>query len=234
MPFLHFYSPKEICTAYLDPEALRSEAGEDAEYRLVFEGMLQRNWIKGDLTEELMQAYRKDLESYSYSLLKDEMPLGNVTLQFFRGIRNNVTLPVYPSFTNTIALLEREGVSFDVSEIAGNINSITVHQDIWYDVTGEAPVPEWLSKWSHAITEPGRVEIDKTYTDPEEIEAIVRSVVMYDAVEDGVWFNRDSLLYHNNIEISVDGKTDEYDIVAGYYTFVKKNAPDFIATDFIT
>lgn len=221
-------------TAYLDPEALRSEAGEDAEYRLVFEGMLQRNWIDGALTEELMQAYRKDLESYSYSLLKDEMPLGNVTLQFFRGIRNNVTLPVYPSFTNTIAFLEREGVSFDVSEIAGNINSITLHQDTWYDITGEEPVPDWLSKWSHAITEPGRVEIDKTYTDPEEIEAIVRSVVMYNAVEDGVWFNRDSMLYRNNIEISVDGKTEEYDIVAGYYTFVKENAPDFIATDFIT
>ncbi|MBQ9512688.1 MAG: hypothetical protein IJR58_05805 [Lachnospiraceae bacterium] len=227
------YKQVAFRTAYLEPKELIAEAGKDSEIRLVFEGMLQRHILHPSKMETVLEAYRKDLDAYDYTMIRDEMPLGNINLQFVYSMRDNTTFPVYSSFTNTLAVLKKEGIALDVKEVAKNINAITIHQEYWYDVYEGQPLPEFLSKYSYAITEPGRIVLDKTYTNPEQIEELIESIVLFSAVEDGVWVNRDALFLNYNLEVSVDGKTDEYDTTAGYYTFVKDKTPDFIANDFI-
>lgn len=227
------YKKVAFRTAYLEPEKLIAEAGKDSEIRLVFGGMLQRHILHAAKMDAVLEAYRKDLATYDYTLIRDELPVGSITLQFVYSDRDNTMLPVYPSFTNTLAILKKEGVALDAKEVAKNINAITVRQEHWFDVYEGQTLPEYLSKFSYAITEPGRIVLDKTYTDPEQIVEIIEGVALYSVVEDGVWVNRDAQIRSLNLNVSVDGTTDEYDITAGYYTFVKDKTPDFIANDFI-
>ena len=168
-----------------------------------------------------MEAYRKDLALYDFTMIRNAMPLGIATIQFYNSSRNSVQLPVYPAYKNTIRVLEGEGVLFSAEAIAQHINSVRVVQDYWYDT--EADLPEVLlrnSKWKQHETEPGHIEISKTYTDAGEIAQIIEASTLYDASVDAIWFDRGEAMAMSRIagslDLSADGKNADYDIDVGY------------------
>ncbi len=124
--------------------------------------------------EELKDAYRKDLEHFNFTTMMEELVMGDITLECIEdGVYVHGSYPVYPSFTNTIALLERDDcyrggyLNLDEVEqiIVRNSNSKIFDEYAQQDVYD----PEISFSYSSFTVEKG-------FDDPKEMEEIAKAL----------------------------------------------------------
>ena len=102
--------------------------------------------VEGGASAELLKAYQEDLESLTYETREKELPIG--TIQFVttimdkaltgrendssngyyysRDIADRCYYPVYPSFTKTLELLEKNGVTVEHGLSSSNVEKIEI------------------------------------------------------------------------------------------------------------
>lgn len=113
-----------------------------------------KDYSSRDLTAEqyetFREAYLKDLEAFSYTFARENVPIARLTFSCREKYRNNdlpdytdctVSLPIYPSFENTIRVLKDCGIWTEpldyIPLLRGihNYNSLTPEQQSLYDDT---------------------------------------------------------------------------------------------------
>ncbi len=169
---------------------------------------------------ELSDAYRKDLlENYTFSSIKEKMPIG--TIEYENNGNNFVfgSMEVYDCFANTIALLQKYGIYSDYSLKAEDIKEIKVTNyymgyDLDDDEAAEPPSEDAQSSY-------------EIYSDKESIEKIIE--VSISNSYHNPWFNYSRMGYQYGIEIYMKGNTSNYSDL--YYTFYKGKVPDFVKKD---
>ncbi len=171
--------------------------------------------------EKVSDAYRKDLlENYSYSNIKDKMPIGNIEYEN-NGADDYIygSLDVYDSFTNTIALLQEYGIYQEGTLKASDIKEIRVtNYYVGYDLEEN---PDNEMSYDNAKSS------SISYTNEESIEKIIE--VSISNSYHNPWFNYDKTNDQYGIEIYMKGNSSSY--CDQYYTFLKGKVPNFVKED---
>lgn len=79
----------------------------------------------GALYREFAKAYRKDLEHYSFRQMNEENSIGRVSFEAYRPCYMSMDFDVYPSYENTIAFLQSNGLYPEETK-AEDIEGMTV------------------------------------------------------------------------------------------------------------
>jgi len=78
---------------------------------LYYDNGAGRTEVTDFTVEKLVTAYRKDLEGFTFTERMEHLATGKIELECIeKGVYVHTTLPIYPSFANTIALLENAGM----------------------------------------------------------------------------------------------------------------------------
>lgn len=121
---------------------------------------------EGFTLNELVTAYRKDLESFDFQTMIDEHVQGRFTLEY--AAQNHYVsgfLPVYPSFENVNKLLKDNGLYHEYYVDADTVEQMVIRND--------------NSELRDAYEEDGDYQlyqdfmVEETFDDPEEIRQIV-------------------------------------------------------------
>ncbi len=142
----------------------------------------------GTLYQEFEEAYKKDLEQYSFSLMNRESSLGRVAFQTYRPFYMDQEYDVYPSYEHTIAFLKEHDL-YPEEATAEDVRSITV-TDYETDSTSEAE-----------------------YTDPEKIQEIMDHSVV---VISSNWKKDDVADYQYDLSVSTN-QTDNMTYYSCYF-----------------
>lgn len=157
----------------------------------------------GSLYTKFEEAYKKDLEQYSFTQMNRENSIGRVIFQTSRPVYIDQEYDVYPSYTNTIAFLRENGL-YPEDAPADRLVSVTVSK---YDDEGNSSSAE--------------------YTDPEQIREILEKAEMSISTN---WKNTNELDYDYDIS-TIQRQTDVG--TGYYYSlwFRKGEVPDFVLVD---
>lgn len=128
----------------------------------------------GMLYQKFEEAYKKDLEQYSFSLMNRESSIGRVSFQTYRPFYMDQEYDVYPSYENTIAFLKEYDL-YPEKATAQDVLSITV-SDYQADSSSEAE-----------------------YTDPEQIQEIMNHALV---VISSNWKQNDMADYRYDLSVS--------------------------------
>ena len=91
---------------------------------------------KRSAVKEFVKAYKKDLESYSYSKEKNDLIIGKVQYSGEKDYcKRSITLPVYASYTNSINVLKQNGMLLSQKASTYNVKAITISH--YSNVDGE-------------------------------------------------------------------------------------------------
>lgn len=170
---------------------------------LSFANGFQSKTASGSLYTEFEEAYKKDLEQYSFTQMNQETSIGRVIFEANRPVYIDQEYDVYPSYANTIAFLKKNGLYPDEENAKDNIVSITVSQ---YKENGGSSAE---------------------YRDPDQIEAILDKLEM--CISNN-WKDTDELDYDYDISF-VNAQTNSGG--GYYYSayFRKGEVPDFVLSD---
>lgn len=198
---------------------------------------MQIRYMTGAVTSEipsgdaarLREAWVKDMEEYDFSLARNNRLCG--VLEWSLDDRyTRWELPVYESFTNTIAFLKEYNAYYPVNLRAQDIESLEItnyHYDDELVYAADAGSAEAILRagGSRAYTESGTVR--EFFDDPQEVAEILANI--YPQELDVFWNETDSK--DKNYEIAITFKTDtDYPYGRGYYyyQFLNGQVPDFV------
>ena len=179
----------------------------------------------------LRAAWMKDMEKFDYTLARNNRPCGYIRWTLGSEYMD-WELPVYESFTDTIAFLEEQGAYYPVALRVEDIESLEVtnyHYDERdeYDLmvaTGQESAQALPARGSGIDERPSVVT--EQFDDPKEIEAILSAI--YPNLE-MYWNESDAV--DRNYEITISFQKDAaYPYGRGYYTFnfFSGQIPDFV------
>lgn len=166
-------------------------------------GFRKENLALGKL-DEFREAYLKDLEKRDYSLLKNEVMCGRVSLEIKKEIEKGTLersfgYNIYPSYTNTIAFLTEQGVYdgmyLDMDAVAGI--TVTNYHYEQRRADREAGIEDYTDIYT----------VSKTFRGEEQIKELVPA--LYPTLFSTYWKPNDFL--GNDYEVSIeykDGLTD--------------------------
>ena len=183
---------------------------------------------EGGLYSRFAEAYKKDLERYSFSLANGEPSCGTVEVSCNDQSRWVVQdYEIYPSYENTIALLKESGIWQEAAMSAAEVAKLTVtnhHSGLW-----EAPESEWP-----AGTEPGNPAVAREYTEPEQLEQILRAAAGTNMC--ATWKTASYLEPEYSIEVVTrageQNGADEGSTYSPYwFSFRSGEVPAFVAED---
>lgn len=176
--------------------------------------------------ETLRAAWIKDMEQFDYTLARDGMPCGEITLEYADYSQRQWY--VYDTFAETIACLDRNEAFYPAKLNAEDIDYITVtnyHNELMQeDMEIGIEAREMAQAYDVDYT------VKETFTDPAQIEDILSSIHCTYFVSP--WGNYDGM--ENGYSVEVVFKKDSaypYDRNAYYFTyeFIKGQVPDFVA-----
>ena len=174
--------------AYLQPADATTAYGEES---YDYYGMLKRKYLNQDISS-LLQVYENELKALDGEDRMRSLPIGKITFYVFAADPGEIeaddiyalekshrvfTYPIYPEFTETIALLEEIG--FDNWELDPSlITSITIDCYNGQDASQ-------LEDYGILLGSDSTYEADwynQTFTDPDEIAAIWEATAPYEAL----------------------------------------------------
>ncbi len=132
--------------------------------------------------DAIRELWKKDMENFNYSTLKNEFLCGVIEMETKREWRNNsyyiydASSSVYPSFTNLRGYLEEKGIHTDAYVNAEDIESITV---INFHTEAEIKLRrEMAEKYgdSYVTVDMEDVSVTKTFTEEEKIKELAEAV----------------------------------------------------------
>ncbi len=168
---------------------------------------------------ELSDAYRKDLlENYSFSYMKEHMPVGSVEYESNDMSYIYGTLDIYDNFTNTIALLKKYGIYSEYKltpETIKYIRVINLYPGYDLEVTDSSEIED----------NPDSVTV--TYSDDDNIEAILAAGITTSYYNP--WYNYNNVNDQYSVEIVRENDSMNYG--GTYYSFKVGKVPDFVKAD---
>ncbi len=183
---------REFPVAYREDTALLDEIFTDSAYqkgcsvvyndpvmqlkeslRLYYDDGRGRNEVTDISLEQLKNAYQKDLEGFTFTETMESLAQGKFEIECIeRGMYVHTSMPVYPSFANTIALLEKAGMYREGYVDIGNVEQIIVRNsntDIYdsYMEEGEYALPYIDFETEATFDNPGEIQqiADSLYPD---------------------------------------------------------------------
>ncbi len=169
--------------------------------------------VEGGASAELLKAYQEDLESLTYETREKELPIG--TIQFVttimdkaltgrendssngyyysRDIADRCYYPVYPSFTKTLELLEKNGVTVEHGLSSSNVEKI----EIWDYSGGREWSGSYYDEYGYEVKEYGYSaaadgDIHITIVDKAEIDELGPALVYQDyyGMNESAWWTQ--------------------------------------------
>lgn len=182
------------------------------------------------ITAELLEAYGRDLSEYSYSLMLNSLPVGKLVITWKDGPQEQEyswIYPIYEEFSETIALLQDQGIYTNTEEkgvLSGDqLTSVSItcynlqEDDVEYDANG-----------SRSVTYSPEREVTQTYTQPDELEQIAPALFpdnLRDVAGDGIT----GKLWNDNFEVSVVFAPDEHFSESYlYFIVLEERLPSFV------
>lgn len=152
-------------------------------------GFRVENLATEDL-DRIREAFLKDLEQVNYSTYREEFSCGRISI----GVRNPknrreawLGYDLYPSYTNTIALLKEKGVYQEEYLNLEEIESITVtnyHRDLQEKAYQEALAAGNKEEAFELQMNGYNWEVHKTFTEEEQIRELANAIYPYELSSD--------------------------------------------------
>ncbi len=166
---------------------------------------------------EVSDAYRKDiLENYSFSEVRNKMPIATVEIEVNGESYAYGSFEIYDNYRNIISLMKKYGIYSDSVVNPDDIEKLVITN--YYpghdmDTEDYADIPDDLESTS------------VTYTEKDKIKAVLDASIANNYYNQ--WYN-----YNNNntgysIEVYKNGEMYS----GAYYTFLKGKVPGFVAED---
>ncbi len=175
-------------------------------------------------SEKLREAWLKDMESFNFSLARNNLPCGYINISY--GISYiRVGLPIYESFTNTIACLEENNAYYPLEINAEDVLTLSVTNYNYEDVPNYVKYGNdemATAQTSHIVSE--------DFTELQEIAEIVKGLYPTRYNYGIGWVPADML--DSDYQITISYKSEaELPYEKGYveYTFIGGKVPDFVA-----
>ena len=180
---------------------------------------------------QLVHLFREDLLQNSYEARCNELPVGEINIYLNRQIsyERNISLSVYPSFTNCMEYLKENGFETEKFINIEDIDRITVSK--YYEKEEPETITTEMAGYAEAVTVMAESETcTADFTDMYDIQTIIDSsypqCLSYD-----YWY-RESPYDDSSYDITVYFKPDseyyeEYSSVADF-NFLKDQIPDFV------
>lgn len=181
--------------------------------------------------EEILDALRKDFESYSYELLAQKLPCGILKFSMpgeydYAQGKYEWNYPVYDSFVNTIAVLEKNGIwEADKNSIltAEDVEKITVS---YYVQEGDESDPVF------AENEVEPQQIVCTFEDPDQIREMLQAMYSAELVrvadEEVRAVERDYRVMIRNVALTPQAQNKRYPVEEYALFFRKGQTPGFV------
>lgn len=176
--------------------------------------------------KRLRDAWAKDMEQFDFTMAKYNRVCGVINWKIGNSY-SETEMPIYESFTNTIALLEEYEAYYPMQLRAEDIEGIEITN---YRVD-EQEEAEIMSGFSGAeavdVVDTQIKPVTAYFEEPQEIEEIIAAVFPQ---EIGYYWNGRDML-DRNFDILITFKTDtEYPYGRGFYSykFFKGQAPGFV------
>ncbi|WWR17175.1 DUF6449 domain-containing protein [Lachnospiraceae bacterium JLR.KK008] len=179
--------------------------------RIYYDDGRGRNVITSEFSlEELWTAYRKDMEDFTYTEMLEELVTGKFEMECVEnGMYVSAQLPVYPSFTNTIALIQKTGLYREDYLDMSNVEQIIVRNN-----NSEA-----YDKFGHE-NEYGTYHyidfsVEATFEDAQEMQQIADAI--YPQNFDDFWMPGDTLDRDYDVTVVFKQEPDMTDSDRGSY-----------------
>lgn len=203
-------------------------------FNVVYDNGLKESVLnKEEKIKKLLDAYKKDLKASRYEDVFGEIPIGCIR---FEGIgltnsshTNYWVKPVFPSYYNTIELLEKEGISlqakFDLEEAMDKIENITISmsdENMW-----EWKPYEEMDQYTKKVI----------YRDKNKIKAILEYGIPQECIDwiSGPVYTEEQ--YNIYVKKSIKGEDKEIirgdvdyieEVITYRYVFEEGNVPQFV------
>lgn len=178
---------------------------------------------------KLREAWLKDMETYDFSLVRDNRACGEIKF-IFQDTYQECDLPVYENFTNTIDVLKENEAYYPVELCAEDIAYIEVTRHL-VDETNDFAVPVYdTGRTVRASWEDTTISdrIVCVFEDPEEINEIAAALYPNDLST--YWTPSTEFEDYYDISVVYKPGTDSYARGDYYYSynFINGRIPDFL------
>lgn len=187
-----------------------------------------------DKTEinQLLAIYKEELSSLTFDQKVNDYPIGSIQLSISTNREYNdsyrtFSYEIYPAFEKTITFLKQHG--FDPTEgfNVSNIKKVVVHSNRYTsDTENNNTMDSTVESTTDSYFGEGK---SITYTDQQQIEEILDSIVETNYAWNNDIFNRITSDFEAIVVLSTDEYGNEKEI---YYYFIKDKIPSFIKQDF--
>ncbi len=171
---------------------------------------------------ELEKAYKEDLKRFTFTEKLEQLVCGKIRMEYIdKGVYVYASLPVYPSFTQTIALLEKSGVYEDRYVNPDNIEQIIVQNNNseFYDMYVEED--EFGNKYTYS-----NFTVEESFVDREEIETIIGSLYPESFMD--FWVPDGVLDYEYTVTVVYKSSQSDGESYASTFRMLKDKIPDFV------
>lgn len=180
---------------------------------------------------QLVHLFREDLLQNSYEARCNELPVGEINIYLNRQIsyERNISLSVYPSFTNCMEYLKENGFETEKFINIEDIDRITVSK--YYEKEEPETITTEMAGYAEAVTVMTESETcTADFTDMSDIQTIIDNSYPH-CLNYDYWY-RESPYDDSSYDITVYFKPDseyyeEYSSVADF-NFLKDQIPDFV------
>lgn len=192
--------------------------------KLYYDGGSGRVEVSDFTVEKLVTAYRKDLAHFTFTERIENLVQGRFELECIeKGVYVHTTLPVYPSFTNTIALLESTGLYHtlyvdvnDVEQIIVRNNNSEMYEKYEYENEAEENLARNYMDYS----------VEAAFTDEKEMQEIIDSLYPDNFTE--YWIASGILDNDFNVTVVFKKDVEGMDGYAYSYYVQADKLPDFV------
>ncbi|MCR5670215.1 MAG: hypothetical protein K6G10_04355 [Butyrivibrio sp.] len=202
-------------------ETVRKADTDPDSREVVYRSFTDNKTTKNLPYAELSDAYRQDLlDNFSFSYMKDHLPIGTAEYTHMGYRYYTVQFPVYETFTRTLELLKKYEIYSD-----STLN---------LDEVREVKVVNYYPGYDLEVTDIDDISgdldsVEKIYTDEAQIKEIVEGAVCTEYYNQWYDYSRNNDQY--NIIVNRTGEFRGNDYAGTYYTFLKGSVPEFVISD---
>lgn len=171
--------------------------------------------------EKLINAYRQDLQNFSFTDMLEKRASGKLQLECVeQGVYVYISLPVYPKFEHTIALLREEGVYSDTYLELDNVEQIIVRN------SNSSLYDAYIEDNEYGESSYADFETEAVFDDPAEIKQIAAAV--YPEAFTEFWVPQDTLNTDYYVTVVYKKALENADGYVGGYYMIADCIPDFV------
>lgn len=192
---------------------------------IFYDGGSGRKEVEEFSVAQLQEAYRKDLADFTFTDRMEELVQGKLELECVTdGVYIHTSLPVYPSFENTLALIRTAGMYAEDYLDLDNVEQIIVtnnNSEAYDRYRRENDYDDYDMAYSYAD-----YTVEAAFDDPQEMREIADAVYP-DSFTD-YWMPEDVLDNDYYVTVIFKKEQEKTDNYSGSYRMVADRIPDFV------